>query len=199
MQSSLAPISKTSWLTLPTVITLLRFALVPVFLAFFWNNQPRWAVVTFVVAGASDWFDGLLARLLDQRTRLGAFLDPAADKFLIFSALLSLTLTRQVPWWLLLLITFRDGLMIVGTLVVRHKNLELPTTPSRIGKYATLVLTAMVACNLFSRMLPNNPSLLAYVQILGFVSGLSVAVSTAQYLSRFGYLFFAPRRKDEGL
>lgn len=184
-----------AWLTIPNVISLLRVGAVPVFLWLALTDQPEWALGVFVGAAASDVLDGFLARVLNQRSKLGAFIDPLADKLLVFAALVTLVINGRLPLWLLVLIVVRDLTMVVGAFVVRSKNLDLPTTPSRVGKYATfgLVLTVTAA---LANASPHAPRALdGYVVALAFIAALCVVISYLQYWARFGYLFFAPERK----
>jgi cardiolipin synthase len=182
------------WLNVPNSITLFRIALVPVFVSFELSHQPEWALICFGIAAISDGLDGLLARLLNQRTKFGGLLDPIADKVLIVAALVSLVLEKRLPVWLLVITLFRDLLIFVGAIVVRRKNLEIPTEPSRIGKYATASMVLLVALTLVSSITDAPPVLRAYVIVVGFVAGLCVVISTAQYFARYGYLWFAPAR-----
>ncbi len=179
------------WLTIPTAITLVRLALVPVFLVLQFTEHPGWALAVFAIASLSDALDGFLARVLDQRSKLGAFLDPVADKLLLFAALVTLVVAGKLRLWLVVLMAFRDGLMVIGTLVVRRKGLELPASPSRIGKYATFALVLLVVLSMVSQS-ATSPRFEAYLAVVGFLAALCVVVSTIQYLARFGYLFFAP-------
>jgi CDP-diacylglycerol--glycerol-3-phosphate 3-phosphatidyltransferase len=96
---------------LPTQLTVLRIALVPVFYVLFAVVQPAevtWAVVVFVVAALTDWYDGYFARLLNHVTPLGAFLDPLADKLLTSSAFVAFAARGLIPWWMVLLVIARD-------------------------------------------------------------------------------------------
>ncbi len=161
------------WLNVPNCITLFRFALVPVFVWLYLVEDPEWALGCFTVAAISDGLDGFFARLLNQRTKLGAILDPIADKLLVFAALVVLVIQHRIPLWLILLLGGQNLLMILGAGMVKWKNLEIPTSPSRIGKYATFD---------------------AYVPVLAFISALCVVISTIQYFARFGYLWFEPAR-----
>jgi cardiolipin synthase len=183
------------WLNVPNSITLFRIALVPVFVCFELTHQPEWALICFGIAAISDGVDGLLARLLNQRTKFGGVLDPVADKVLIVAALVSLVLEKRLPLWLLLITLFRDLLIFVGAIVVRRKNLEIPTEPSRIGKYATASMVLLVVLTLVSAISAAPLALRAYVAVVGFVAGLCVVISTAQYFARYGYLWFAPARR----
>jgi len=185
-------VTTTRWLTIPNAITIVRIILVPVFVALHLVGRPGWALVCFIVAAASDGIDGFLARVLNQRSKLGALLDPIADKLLVSAALVTLVIERQLPWWLLVLIGIRDGWMAFGALWVRHKRLEIPTTPSRIGKYATFGMTVLVVLALLDQALEPSELLHAYMVVFGFVSALCVVISTLQYFWRFGYLLFAP-------
>jgi cardiolipin synthase len=170
--------------------------MVPVFIALSFTGRPVGALWVFAIAAVSDSVDGLLARVLDQRSKLGGILDPVADKVLVLSALVTLVVVGRLPWWLLGLMVFRDGWMVVGALMVRHKRLEIPTAPSRIGKYATLALIAVVVMAMVGQALGPSPKLEAYTAVIGLLAGLCVAASTVQYFHRFGYLFFAPARPE---
>jgi cardiolipin synthase len=170
--------------------------MVPAFVALSVTGHTVAALWTFVIAAASDSLDGLLARLLDQRSHLGGILDPVADKALVMSALITLIYTGRLPWWLLALVVFRDGWMVVGAIMVRRKRLEIPTAPSRVGKYATLGLITTVVLALVAQAIGKSPRLEAYTAVIGFVAGVCVAASTVQYFHRFGYLFWAPPRSE---
>jgi cardiolipin synthase len=187
--------SSESWLNIPNSITLFRLGLVPVFLVLELTHQPGWALACFATASVSDGLDGLLARLLNQRTKLGGVLDPIADKVLINAALISLVIDSWLPLWLLLITAGRDLLMVVGAIVVKRKNLEIPTEPSRLGKYATFFMVCVILLSLV-RTISGAPAFLhAYVAVLGFVAGLCVVTSTIQYFARYGYLWVAPARR----
>lgn len=185
-----------NWLTIPNVISFARLGAVPVFLWLKLTGDPEWALGVFVVAAASDVLDGFLARVLNQRSKLGGLIDPLADKLLVFAALVTAVIQGALPWWLLALIVLRDLTMVVGAFVVRAKHLDLPTSPSRIGKYATFALVLTVTAALANAS-PRAPEALGgWVIALAFVSGLCVVISYLQYWTRFGYLFFAPQRKQ---
>ncbi len=185
-----------SWLTIPNAISMFRLLLVPVFLWLRLIGEPEWALAVFVTAAVSDVVDGFLARVLNQRSKLGGVLDPVADKLLVFTAVFALVIDGGLPLWLLILLLVRDFTMVIGAAVVRHKNLEIPTTPSRIGKYATfaLVLTVVLGLGASSPRAPDE--LRGYVVASAFIAALCVVISYLQYWARFGYLFFVPERKQ---
>jgi cardiolipin synthase len=183
-----------AWLTIPNGISFARMALVPVFVWFRLTGEPGIAFLVFIVAAASDLLDGFLARVLNQRSKLGGIIDPAADKLLVFSALVTLVVDSLLPLWLLLLEGLRDAAMAIGALVVKRKRLEIPTTPSRIGKYSTFALVTTVTLALASASPRAPQGLREYVAATGFIAALCVVVSTLQYWMRFGYLLIAPKR-----
>jgi len=180
------------FLNVPNTITLFRLALIPVFLGLFLSHRVEWALACFGLAAVSDALDGFFARLLNQRSKLGAILDPIADKLLILSALTALSLERRLPPWLVGLIALQNLIMIVGALMVKWKRLEIPAQPSRIGKYATFALLCLIVLSLVSAS-PRAPTQLRpYVAVLGFIAAECIIISTIQYFVRFGYLWFAP-------
>lgn len=127
-------------LTIPNLLSFARLLGVPVFLWLVLG--PHWDIAAFVllvVAGATDWFDGYLARRLDQRSQLGVILDPLADRLYIAATLLGLALRALIPWWLVVLLVVRE-LMLLALLPVlrRHGRLALPVT--YVGKAATWCL-----------------------------------------------------------
>ncbi len=106
-------------LTIPNLLTGLRIALAPVFLVLYVTGDTRRALVAFAVAAVSDVLDGIAARALDQRTRLGAFLDPIADKILAACALFALAARGQLPWWVPILVVSRDAAQLAGAAILR--------------------------------------------------------------------------------
>jgi len=188
------PVPPDAW-TVPNVLSYLRLLAVPVFVFLHLGGRPGWALLLFLAAALTDSLDGFLARLLDQQTKLGAFLDPLADKLLIGAALIMLFLEAEAPLWMVVLVAFRDGSMALGAVVVKKKGLELPTAPSRVGKYATFALACFVVLGLFDETFTNSPLLHAWLLVAGYFTGLCVAISTAQYFLRWGHLWVAPARR----
>lgn len=125
--------------TIPNVISMARLALVPVFAWLIYTYQDVAAVVVLVVAGASDWFDGAIARRFNQMSRLGQLLDPAADRLYILVTLVGLGSRGFVPWWLVILIVVRDVLLVLLLIPLRRHNLA-PLQVHVAGKAGTFVL-----------------------------------------------------------
>ncbi|UOE44849.1 CDP-alcohol phosphatidyltransferase family protein [Agromyces larvae] len=125
--------------TIPNVLSMLRLALVPVFLVYLVLGDYVAALVVLVAASLSDLLDGFLARRLNQITRLGQLLDPAADRLYIFAALVGLAAGGLVPWWIVVVVVARDVFLVVlGIVLANHGYGPLPV--HQLGKVATFAL-----------------------------------------------------------
>ena len=126
-------------ITLPNLLSILRLALVPVFLVLLVRGEDAWALLVLAVASLTDFLDGYLARRFGQITRLGQLLDPAADRLYIFAALLGLAWRDLVPWWIVLVIVGRDVFLLgLGVILANHGFGPLPV--HQLGKVATFCL-----------------------------------------------------------
>lgn len=134
--------------SLPNLLTMVRLGLVPVFIAAFLSGRRGLALGAFIVASVTDYLDGLAARWLEQRTRLGAWLDPLADKSLMISALVLLARERTLPAWLLWALVARDLGMAWALWLARRRSVEVVVAPTRLGKYATFLVMALVVVGL---------------------------------------------------
>ena len=126
-------------LTLPNVLSLCRLALVPVFLLLIIDGNDVLALVVLIVASATDFLDGLLARRLNQVTRLGQLLDPAADRLFIFATLIGLAMRDIVPWWLVAVVLARDLMLVVLGVLLANYGFG-PIAVHHLGKIATACL-----------------------------------------------------------
>jgi cardiolipin synthase (CMP-forming) len=130
-------------LTIPNAISAARLAGVPVFLWLVLGLRSQagdwWAVGVLVAAAASDWLDGKIARALNQQSRLGQMLDPAADRLYIVATILALAIRSIIPWWLVGLLAARE-LLLAGVLVVLRRHQYGALQVSFVGKAATLAL-----------------------------------------------------------
>ncbi len=126
--------------TVPNALSVLRLLGVPLFLWLLLGPEAdRWAVAVLMVSGFTDWLDGKLARWLDQSSRLGALLDPAADRLYIVSTLVALALRGIVPGWMVALLLGREVVLGVMLLVLRAYGYP-PLQVHYLGKAATLLL-----------------------------------------------------------
>lgn len=177
--------SRREWLTVPNGLTVLRIVLTPFFGYFWWRHWFALAIATFAVASGSDFLDGLLARILDQRSKLGQFLDPAADKFMVLVTFLVAAATGAVPWWLAALVIGRDLVLVTGGALFAfvYRGIHGPETwrPSRIGKYATFYTVGTIGLALLHSM-TGWERLRPFVGALGIMCAACTIVSGVQYV-----------------
>jgi CDP-diacylglycerol--glycerol-3-phosphate 3-phosphatidyltransferase len=126
--------------TLPNALSALRLLGVPLFLYLLLGPEADgWAVAILIIAGFTDWLDGKLARWLNQRSRLGALLDPAADRLYIVSTLVALALRDIVPVWIVVLLVGREVVLGLALVVLRRYGYP-PLQVHYLGKAATFLL-----------------------------------------------------------
>ncbi len=127
-------------LTVPNVLSAIRLVLIPVFIyALLVAHARGWAVAILMFSGASDWADGKIARTLNQSSRLGVLLDPAVDRLYMVTVPIVLALSGIVPWWFVITLLVRDGLLATTLPLLRSRGLTaLPVT--YVGKAATFAL-----------------------------------------------------------
>lgn len=160
--------------TIPNGITLLRFAAIPFFALAVVSGNHWWALVIFVLAGASDAVDGLLARHLGMRSLLGAYLDPIADKALLVTAYVVLTWPNPgavtIPLWLTVLALSRDLLIVLVALTLYLAADVRSFPPSLLGKITTFLHIVTVGMVLFANVsrIPEPFLLVCYYGALGF-------------------------------
>src|SRR3989442_2438669 len=144
-------------------LTTLRILLIPVFVTLLVYRRPGWAFLVFCAASLTDMLDGYIARKRGTQTRLGAFLDPVADKLLITSAFITLTYLKVIPFWIAAVVVSRDLILSVGVLVIHVAGGTVHPSPSWRGKASTVgqmptVLRAMLAfCFRVLMSIPNAP------------------------------------------
>jgi cardiolipin synthase len=130
-------------LTIPNMISFARLAGVPVFLWLVLGVRSQagdwWALGLLAAAGASDWLDGKLARAMNQQSRIGELLDPAADRLYIVSTIIALALRAIIGWWLVAVLAVRELVLGVVLLALRRRGYG-PLRVSFVGKAATLSL-----------------------------------------------------------
>lgn len=126
-------------MTIPNLLTLARILLTPLLVWLLLDNRLGQALVVFFVAGITDGLDGLIARLFHQKTRLGAYLDPLADKLLLVSSFILLSHLQLVPTWLAVVAVSRDAIIVLGILTLMFHQVRVEINPSLLSKMTTLV------------------------------------------------------------
>ena len=154
-----------SILTIPNLLTFMRMALIPVFAILLFYQQFTWAFVVFAIAGASDGIDGYIARRFNQQSELGTILDPIADKLLMTTAFIILTLPNifpdplprhlPVPLWVTSAVIGRDVLIIVVAAAIFIATNFRSFRPSWLGKASTVVQIFAVGLILIAAVFPS--------------------------------------------
>ncbi|MET0852345.1 MAG: CDP-diacylglycerol--glycerol-3-phosphate 3-phosphatidyltransferase [Candidatus Rokuibacteriota bacterium] len=169
---------------LPNWLTILRILLIPFFVTLLVYRKVEAALVVFCLASLTDMLDGYIARSHGRQTRLGAFLDPVADKLLLTSAFVTLTYLKMVPFWITAVVVSRDLILSVGVLVIHVSGGTIHPAPSWVGKASTAFQMATVlAAMLFTRHLVEVPRVFAWITaLLTIVSGLQYLMLGLKHL-----------------
>src|SRR5271170_5867131 len=163
-------------LTVPNQLTFLRLAFLPFFIMAIHYERYNWALVILIVAGFTDALDGFLARGLNQKTPLGAYLDPIADKLLLSSSYLALALKGRIAWWLAIMVLGRDLLLLVACAVILLTVGYRPFPPSIWGKATTFFeITLIVLVLVLAAWSDQSLSILR--EICGYIVAALVVIS----------------------
>jgi cardiolipin synthase len=124
-------------INIPNALTLFRLLLTPLFVILLIRNQLKPALAVFFLAGVTDGLDGLIARWFNQRTVVGAYLDPVADKVLLMSSYIALGILEIVPAWLAVVVLTRDILILIGVAILALTEKKYRIRPSLVSKCTT--------------------------------------------------------------
>lgn len=180
--------------TIPNLLSLFRMGLIPLFVILVVNGDLRKALLVFVVAGVTDALDGFIARFWHQQSPLGAYLDPIADKLLLTTAYVMLSIPSLnhgtvIPAWITILVIARDVLMVSVALVLYLAAGVKRFPPSVLSKVNTILQVAAVVLVLVAGAFPDLRSVeLAADTALYLVAGLTVA-------SGLHYIYLYSHRK----
>ena len=167
-------------------LTVLRILLIPVFISLLVYRRPGAALLVFGTAAITDLLDGYVARRHHMQSRLGAFLDPMADKLLLVSSFVTLTWLKALPFWIAAVVISRDLILMVGALVIHMAGGRIYPRPTRAGKIATFFQVLTVLAGLASRFASVGP-LLTWVMWLAaaftIISGLQYIVQGMRFLN----------------
>lgn len=166
-------------LTIPNLITLARILLTPLFIIFLIQKRYHLALWIFVLAGLSDLADGLIARRWRQKSPLGTFLDPLADKLLMGSSFITLSISHIIPSWLTVIVLSRDLVLVIGVTLFKLAHLPVVVQPSFAGKLCTTTQVATVLLVLVAQSWPLSPALL---EALFWLTGGITAISGIHYV-----------------
>lgn len=185
--------------TLPNMLTIFRMALTPVFVSLLFYQKFVWALVAFVVAGITDGLDGLLARRFQQQSELGRILDPIADKMMLVTSFVVLSMRGvfptplpnhlPVPFWVTITVISRDIFILVGAAAINMVSGFRAFRPSFLGKVSTVVQIAAVAAVILAAQTRVGTGY--------YLPTIYTSVFTLTLLSGIHYIFFVSRLLNE--
>ena len=167
-----------SWL--PNAISILRIALIAPILILILQGSFGWALALFWLAGFSDGLDGYLAKRFDWHTRLGALLDPVADKLLVAGLFITLAYTQDIPVWLAAVVIVRDVVIVAGAMVYNFFVRPVEGEPTRVSKLNT-ALQLLFLLFVISRAGFGWPEPIA-LTVLGASVLVTVVISGVDYV-----------------
>jgi cardiolipin synthase len=187
--------------TLPNLLTMLRMVMIPIFVSLLFYQRFYWALAVFMIAGVTDGLDGLLARRFNQKSQLGTILDPIADKLLLVTSFIVLSLPSispqqeapshlPVPFWVTTAVISRDVFILVGAAAINIVTGFRSFRPSLLGKINTVVQIFSVVAILIAAGIPSYIS--GYYLPTVYVTVFMLAV-----LSGVHYVFFATKLLNE--
>ncbi len=184
--------------TLPNILTVIRMVLIPVFVSLLFYQKFAWALAIFIAAGVTDGLDGVLARRFDQKSQLGTILDPIADKLLLVTSFIVLSLPAiipdphprhlPIPFWVTVAVISRDVFIVVGAAVINMVTGFRGFRPSWLGKTNTVVqISAIIAVLTAARFSP----------LRGYLPTVYTVVFACSLISGAHYVYWAARLLGE--
>ncbi len=168
-------------MTIPNFLTILRALLTPVLVILLLEERLSEALFVFIIAGVTDGLDGLIARLYKQKSKLGAFLDPLADKLLLVTTYVLLAFQNLIPKWLAVIVLSRDVLIVLGVFVLFMQDLPFEIKPTLASKLTTCTQIVTAIVTMASALWTPHPLL---KHILFYLTGTVTIVSWGQYMVR---------------
>lgn len=185
--------------TVPNMLTVFRMVLIPVFVTLLFYQRFILALAVFVIAGLTDGLDGLLARRFQQQSQLGTVLDPIADKLMMVTAFIVLSMRSifpqplpshlPIPFWVTIAVISRDVFIVVGAAAINVMTGFRGFRPSWLGKVNTTVQIIAIAIIMFAASVPYYTGY--------YLPTLYVIVFTFAVTSGLHYIFFASRLMNE--
>ena len=180
------PVGLANWLTV------VRIILIPVFVTQLVYRRPTTALVVFLLASLTDTLDGYFARQRGNQTRLGAFLDPMADKLLLTASFITLTYLKVLPFWITAVVISRDVVLILGAALIHISGGTIYPTPTWLGKASTFLqmLTVLAAMLSVYFKIPTAPN------IFILATAIFTTASGIQYLYQGTRLHSPPSPRE---
>ncbi len=163
--------------TLPNILTIARILLLPFFATSLIYGNYQYALILFFAAAITDVLDGLIARITKQVTDFGSILDPVADKFLLITSFIVMTVYGWIPKWLTITVISRDIIVVTGWLILYFVTDNKKVEPSVLGKAANFLQICLIALVLISINIQNvslvSESYLIAVAVITAASGIT--------------------------
>ncbi len=168
-------------MTVPNLLTSIRIILTPIFLIYIITDQVFLAFSVLVIAGLTDALDGFIARWYRQKSKIGAILDPLADKLLIITAYVAIPIKRHtIPPWLSAIVISRDILILLGVLILFLNSIRFEVKPSLVSKINTFFQIITVLSALLSERSPLFKDIGGY---LYFLTATFTIISGLHYMA----------------
>jgi cardiolipin synthase len=169
-------------ITIPNALTVVRILTTPLFVIFLIRDMYHYALLVFILAGVSDGLDGLIARVFNQRSDLGAVLDPTADKILLTAAYISLGVLKDIPGYVAVVVISRDVVIVTGIAVLSFMDIQFEIRPTLISKLTTACQILAVIVTL---LVPQVPKALEYTAILYWIT-IAITVASGLHYTYIG-------------
>jgi len=176
--------------TIPNILTIIRILLTPVFVMAYTSENFNLAWVLFLIAGLTDALDGFLARIWNQRTHLGAMLDPLADKALLVTSFICLAIKGWLPAWVAVIVVSRDAIIVGGLALLNFWGVDVKKRikPIWISKFTTAAQIFLVIFVMINRTFEWN--LPVVMSVIVWITVIATIVSGTAYIRR-GFELFA--------
>ncbi len=166
----------TATISIPNILTVVRILLTPVFVILLLRELYPQALMVFAIAGLSDGLDGFIARYFNQRTVLGAYLDPMADKLLLVTAYVMLGMLDVIPDWVAVIVIARDVIIVLGIAIIALTAKSYEIRPSLVSKATTVTQILLVLLSLYdpaaAKLTALHAPLIWITAVLTTLSGL---------------------------
>jgi cardiolipin synthase len=180
------------FMNIPNLLTMSRIILVPIIVILLMDGSFCIALVLLVISGVTDVLDGFLARILNQQTVLGAYLDPIADKALMISCFVTLAVKKFIPGWLSVIVISRDCIILLGVSVLTMLSVPFKVKPVLLSKLTTLIQIVTILAVLMGRCWSMNlqrgsiglNALFLLTAVLTVVSGFYYMAMGIKYINR---------------
>ncbi|HDQ04145.1 MAG TPA: CDP-diacylglycerol--glycerol-3-phosphate 3-phosphatidyltransferase [Deltaproteobacteria bacterium] len=170
-------------MNVPNFLSLLRIILVPVIIIFLIQESYKNALITFAIAGLTDVFDGIIARAFKSQTKIGAFIDPLADKLLVVSSFIALSILGLIPAWLTVIVITRDLIITGGILILSLMSVSFEMKPAVVSKITTVFQVSTILLTLLYYSIDPGISY-KWILLICWATAIFTVASGAVYITR---------------